>query len=62
MLYAVVLREMVDGQSCRDEPRCTITRSHGLKTADCYDRDFKVFPKCVVADVEVSASASYTGT
>lgn len=31
-----------------------ISRTHGMKSIDCYDKDFKAFPKCIPSDAEVS--------
>ncbi|KAJ8930841.1 hypothetical protein NQ314_016258 [Rhamnusium bicolor] len=38
---------------CKTEPRCQISPIHKMKTADCYNRNFKTFPKCIPSDVEV---------
>ncbi|XP_056646485.1 uncharacterized protein LOC130451476 [Diorhabda sublineata] len=38
---------------CRREPKCVIARVHKMKTANCYDKQFKNFPKCLNTDVEI---------
>lgn len=42
-----------DKVNCKNEVRCPIRKAHGMKVADCYDKDFKYFPKCISTDVEV---------
>lgn len=53
-LCGVLFISIVSAQSCKDEPKCLITRTYGLKVADCYNKDFKTIPKCVPTDVQVS--------
>ncbi|XP_018569576.1 slit homolog 3 protein isoform X2 [Anoplophora glabripennis] len=38
---------------CKNEPRCLVSRTHGMKSIDCFHKDFKHFPKCVPSDAEV---------
>lgn len=33
---------------------CTSERVYRMKGANCYDRDFRVFPQCLRSDIEVS--------
>ncbi|XP_050519615.1 leucine-rich repeats and immunoglobulin-like domains protein 2 isoform X2 [Diabrotica virgifera virgifera] len=39
--------------NCKEGPQCLMTRSHKMKTADCYNREFREFPQCLTSDVEV---------
>ncbi|CAH1153612.1 unnamed protein product [Phaedon cochleariae] len=54
ILYLIIGHYHGEGSSvCKTERKCTITRAHKMKAADCYDRQFKNFPKCLENDVEV---------
>ncbi|XP_066152962.1 tsukushi-like isoform X2 [Euwallacea fornicatus] len=39
--------------NCSKEKRCKTTRIHGLRTSDCYDMDFRIFPKCLPSNIDV---------
>lgn len=39
--------------NCQNEPRCYVGRTHGMKSIDCYHKDFNIFPKCIPSDSEV---------
>ncbi|XP_030756095.1 toll-like receptor 2 type-1 [Sitophilus oryzae] len=38
--------------NCKDQ-KCKTTRIHGLKSSDCFNMNWKEFPKCLSSDVEV---------
>lgn len=59
LLCITLINGVANGHNCKEEPKCTLTRSHGMKAADCYNRDFKVFPRCVATDVEVSIFTNF---
>ncbi|XP_066259947.1 toll-like receptor 2 [Euwallacea similis] len=39
--------------NCSKEKRCKTTRIHGFRTSDCYNMDFRTFPKCLPSNIDV---------
>ncbi|KAJ8923863.1 hypothetical protein NQ315_010445 [Exocentrus adspersus] len=39
------------GDDCSKQ--CRVSRTHGMKSYDCYNKDLRFFPKCVPSDVEI---------
>lgn len=40
-------------EKCKDDNVCVQTKTHGMWSADCYNGNFKNFPRCLRSDVEV---------
>lgn len=39
---------------CKDDIRCSVSRIHGMRSANCFDMKIRKFPKCIGSNVEVS--------
>lgn len=53
VLFYITFVINLSEEKCRDESTCIQQKIHGLRSADCYNRNFKKFPRCLRSDVEV---------
>ncbi|CAH0561884.1 unnamed protein product [Brassicogethes aeneus] len=52
-VFLVLIIQNVIAQNCKREPKCQISRVHGMKSADCFNKNFRSFPQCITSDVQV---------
>lgn len=56
LIYCFLLALLISVAKCKNcnkEPKCKSTRIHGMKVADCYQRDLRFIPQCVSDSSEV---------